>query len=363
MRILALYPAFDASLNEMAMLWEHLGDTRELDCLVLASSKDVLKAHESSEGVEQRGRLSIHRFPALRPAPDILDLGESFRPDMIFCAVTENLLLARAIRRRTGAPIVLHNEYFLDDLTFLRKRYHGGIPPVRAIAGRVGRMYLHRTCASILVSNPVEQRMPAWQEYARLHYLPWPHPRPPASAGRETRDRYFSAHVGSLSRGKGAANLLASYAALLRAQPAFRLRLVGPAVDAEGQHASRTLQHDFPDRVSVQPRCSREEAMDLLRQSLFVFSPARRYGWGLIGDAWGTGTPVLSRTEHYDLRDGINCLVAPDARTFVHHATSLIEDGALFDRIAAGGRETLQGHSLDAVAEVLWNILQQTPRL
>jgi glycosyltransferase involved in cell wall biosynthesis len=168
--------------------------------------------------------------------------------------------------------------------------------------------------------------------------------------------------VGSLSRGKGAANLLASYAALLRAQPAFRLRLVGPAVDAEGKHASLTLQRDFPDRVSVQPRCSREEAMDLLRQSLFVFSPALRYGWGLIGDAWGTGTPVLSRTEHYDLRDGMNCLVAPDAQTFVHHATSLIEDGALFDSVAAGGRETLQTHSLDTVATILWNILQQAPR-
>ena len=357
MRILALYPAFDVRINEMAMLWERLCATHDADCTVLAGARDVLKAHEAAESDESRGRLTICRFPQLRTTPEILDRGQAFKPDVIFCAVTENMRLAKALGKTTGAPVILHNEYFLDNLTFLRRRYHGGIPPVRAVACRVGRDILHRSCASIFVSNPVELRLPGWQKYSRLRYLPWPHPDVGAPASRSERDMSFSAYIGSMSKGKGAGHLMRAYAALLHALPGFRLQIVGPAVDAEGEHTVRTLQEDFPNQVKVLPRCSRPEAMALLRRSLFVFSPAQRYGWGLIGDAWGTGTPVISIIEHYDLADGSNCLVAPDAPAFVRHATALRDDAALFERVTAGGYTTVASHSLDAAAGILWGEL------
>lgn len=358
MRILALYPAFDVRINEMAMLWERLCATREAECTVLAGAQDILKAHEAAETVESYGRLTVERFPRLRATADILERGCACKPEVIYCAVTENIPLAKALHERTGAPIVLHNEYFLDDLTFLRKRYHAGIPAVRSAASRIGRAYLHGTCSVVIISNPVEQRSPSWQQYPRLRYLPWPHPDPGPSAARNERDLNFSAYIGSMSRGKGAGHLLAAYSALLQALPEFRIQLVGPAVDEEGRQAVETLKGKFPDRVTVLLRCSREEAMALLRRSLFVFSPARRYGWGLIGDAWGTGTPVISIVEHYDLVDGRNCLVAADAASFVKHVTALRDDAALFERITAGGRTTVQGHSLDAAAGVLWTHLQ-----
>jgi len=362
MRILALYPAFDVRINEMAMLWERLCATHDAECTVLAGARDVLKAHEAAESDESRGRLTICRFPQLGATPEVLDRGRAFKPDVIFCAVTENIRLAKVLSRYTGAPVILHNEYFLDNQTFLRRRYHGGIPPVRAMACWVGRSYLHRSCASIFVSNPVEPRLPAWQKYSRLRYLPWPHPDVGDPASRSERDLLFSAYIGSMSKGKGAGHLLRAYAALLHALPEFQLQIVGPAVDAEGEQTVRTLQQDFSKQIHVLPRCSRPEAMALLRRSLFVFSPAKRYGWGLIGDAWRTGTPVISIIEHYDLSDGKNCLVAPDATAFVRKATALRDDASLFNRITAGGYATVADHSFDAVAEILWVGLRSVMR-
>ncbi len=359
MRILALYPAFDVRINEMAMLWEHLCATHDVECAVLAGSHDVLKAHESGETTESRGRLSIYRFPRFSADREVLERGSAFRPDIIYCAVTENMPIARALRRRTGAPVILHNEYFLDDLVFLRRRYHGGIPLLRSVTGWAGRTYLHASCSAILVSNPVEQRLPSWRAYPGLRYLPWPHPDPGPAASFNDRNLSFSAYIGSLSKGKGAGQLLTVYSALLHAHPDFRIQLVGPAVDEEGERTIKTLQEHFGNRVTVLPRCSRQEAMALLRRSLFVFSPARRYGWGLIGDAWGTGTPVLSIVEHYDLSDGHNCLVTPDSDSFVRNVAALRNNRSLFERITAGGQKTAGGHSLEVVARVLWEHLQQ----
>lgn len=358
MRVLALYPAFDVQINEMAMVWEHLCTTNDIDCLVFAGARDILKGFRSASDTEQRGKLEVHRLADLKPSPEALERAAAFHPDVIYCAVTENLGFARTLRRHTGAPIVLHTEYFLDDLTFLRRRYHGGVPPLRRFAGIIGRTLLHRTCTTIIVSNPVDHRSPEWKTFPHLRYLPWPHPHPEEPANPIRRNSIFSAHIGSLSRGKGAAYLQEFYTALLRAMPEFRMIIVGPAIDEEGQRASRVLHDEFPDRVEIRAGCSRAEAMDLLRASLFVFSPALRYGWGLIGDSWGTGTPVISRTEHYDLKDGANCLVATDAAAFVRCAAALKDDEGLFARITKCGSETVAGHAPEVVAETLMGILR-----
>ena len=358
MRIIAIYPAFDVRINEMAMVWDHLCTHADVSCMVFAGTRDTLKGFQSATMTEEKGSLRVHRLQPLHASPEILAMAEAFRPDVIYCAVTENLRFARALRRRTGAPIVLHTEFFLDDLTFLRKRYHAGFPPLRTFAGAIGRTVLHRMCDAIIVSNPVEYRLPGWQRFERLHYLPWPHPGPGNDPAIVTCESDFSAHIGSLSHGKGARFIQEFYTALLTAEPSFRFLLVGPAIDDEGRKAAETLHRRFPDRVTLMTGCSRSEAMHMLARSLFVFSPAHRYGWGLIGDAWGTGTAVLSRTEHYDLKNGENCLVVPDESAFVMHAQALKKDAGLRRRITAGGSTTVAAHTPAAVAEALKGILQ-----
>jgi hypothetical protein len=362
MRILALYPAFDVRINEMAMVWQRFCARPDNACLVIAGAQDVLKGFRSADTSESSGTLTVHRTPALRATEEFLALARDFRPDLIYCAVTENLRFARALRRHTGAPMVLHTEFFLDDLTFLRRRYHGGIPPIRRVAGAVGREVLHRMCDGIIVSNPAEQRMQGWATFPRLRYLPWPHPGPGTTVGARTFERDFSAHIGSFSHGKGARYLGEFYGALLDAIPGFRLQLVGPAIDEEGTAMLGGLKQRFGSRVEVRGGCPRNEAMILLGRSLFVFSPAARYGWGLIGDAWGLGTAVISRTEHYDLRNGENCLVAPDVDAFVRSVRTLAEDAGARERITAGGTATVAAHAPDAVAATLEQILRDVLR-
>ena len=362
MRILALYPAFDVRINEMAMVWRQFCNQPGNSCFVFAGARDVLKGHRSADMIEESGSLTVHRTAALQATDENLAMARSFRPDLIYCAVTENLRFARAIRRSTGAPLVLHTEFFLDDLTFLRRRYHGGVPPMRRIAGAVGRAVLHRMCDRIIVSNPAEQRLPAWRAFPKLRYLPWPHPGPGTAFVPGGVERDFSAHIGSFSRGKGARTLGEFYGALLEAMPAFRIQLIGPAIDEEGAMMLAGLQRRFGDRVQVSSGCPRDQAMAILGRSLFVFSPAARYGWGLIGDAWGVGTAVISRVEHYDLKDGANCLVAPDVATFERSVRALAEDPGARERITTGGRATVAAHAPDAVAATLGAILNDVLR-
>lgn len=362
MRILAIYPAFDVRINEMAMVWERFCAQEGNTCFVFAGAKDVLKGYQSDAMKEETGSLTVHRTPALRATPEHLAMAQAFRPDIIYCAVTENLRFARAVRRATGAPIVLHTEFFLDDLTFLRKRYHAGIPPVRRLASAVGRAFLHRTCDAIIVSNPRDQVMEGWRAYPKLRYLPWPHPASGGTMDVTGMERDLSVHIGSFSHGKGARYLGQFYGGLLKAMPAFRLQLVGPAIDEEGTAMLAGLQQQFGERVQVRRGCPRSEAMVLLGRSLFVFSPAARYGWGLIGDAWGMRTAVISREEHYDLHEGVNCLVAPDVESFQRCVSRLQTEQGLRERIVAGGKATVAAHAPDAVARDLAAILRDVIR-
>jgi glycosyltransferase involved in cell wall biosynthesis len=169
-------------------------------------------------------------------------------------------------------------------------------------------------------------------------------------------------HIGSLSRWKGVERLAQYYRAALEAFPDFRVLIIGPAVDTEARRAMDTLHASFPGRVELRTRCSRPEALELLHTSLCVLSPATHYGWGLIGDAWSSGTPVVSVKEHYDLLHEKNCLVASSAEDFVQCIRSLREEEDLRTNITAGGYVTAREHSPARVSEHLHAALERFGR-
>ena len=357
---MAIYPAFDPGINEMAVVWKHLCNQQKLACTVIAGERDLLKGRDVGRSCEGYENLTIRRFPVRTPTSELVAVALEAKPDLIFAAVHDNVGLARDVQRHLNVPIVLHNEFFLDDVgLLLRRRYHLGVPMLRHSANEIYRRYLHRVCARICISNPVEQGLPGWKRYQRLRYLPWPCPVEPTEADHPPRDLNRALYIGSLSRWKGAQHLQQYFAALLRALPNLTLTLVGPAVDQTGIETLRLLQGQFGKRVRVEDRCSRPEALALIASALFTFSPAQRFGWGLIDDSWGCGTPIVSVSEHYDLRDDENCLVAHSEADFVRQVRALQTDAFLRDRLAQAGRVTVTSHGVDHVARTLLATLDE----
>jgi glycosyltransferase involved in cell wall biosynthesis len=93
--------------------------------------------------------------------------------------------------------------------------------------------------------------------------------------------------------------------------------------------------------------------------SLAVISPHHRGGWGLIGDAWQCGTPVIGVDSHYDIREGSNALVASSAADFVSAVRRLRSDAQFWQAISSAGKHTAESkHGVDVVADQLLEFLR-----
>lgn len=358
LNILAIYPAFDPVINEMAMVWQHLCQEGRVNCTVVAGAVDKLKGQTSSMRVESLPNLDIHRIPAAPASAEgrvlIAALARKLKPDVIFCAVSHNMPAALAAQRAASAPIVLHTEYFLDGTMGLRRRAYLGLQWLRPLVHRRFRKQLQRQSQLILCSNPVEfeGKLPA-SLTAKFQFLPWPHPSHGDDPGQDRHEPNFSAYIGSIGRRKGAAILQQYFSTLLDAMPDFRLSIVGPPSDKDGEAAIEALLAAGGSRVDVRRHCPRAEALELIGRSSFVLSPANRLGWGLLGDAWSTGTPVIAVGSHYDIRAGENCLIAEDGASFVDQVKRLQQDENLRNSLVKAGHETASRHSLAAVANAL----------
>jgi glycosyltransferase involved in cell wall biosynthesis len=359
-KVIAIYPAFAPELNEMAATWQYLADAGAVSCRVLAGGDDRLKAARSAEGVQRLGNLEILRVPGVL-APGRLDeaavaWAAQARPDVIFCALQTNLPHARRIARRCGAPIALHVETWLDS-TIMQRRLYLGIPPLRPFVARVRRTWARRQVASIAFSNPRE--LPALQG---MHYLAWPHPHWAAEPvqPRAARELDLVVHVGSVHRWKAAERLGEYGERLLREDPQARLLVAGPLGDQAARRAiDRLRSWSASGRFRHLERLARTEAMAQIGRALAVLSPLERGGWGLIGDAWQCGTPVIGAASHYDLRDGSNALLAPSAAAFVSAVRRLRGDEPLWQALSAAGRRTARlEHGVEVVAAQLLGFLR-----
>jgi glycosyltransferase involved in cell wall biosynthesis len=346
--------------------WQRLTAAGLIECRVLAGANDLLKATRSALGVQRLPNLEIFRVPGVL-APGQLDdaavaWAAELKPDVIFCALQVNVRHARRIARRSRAPILLHVETWLDS-TLMARRQYLGLQALRPIVASARRLWYRRQVKAVAFSNP--QEIPDLQASAGMHYLAWPHPRWSASPiqAREARALDTVVHVGSLHRWKGAERLGEYGERLLRDDAQSKLLIVGPLGDKVARRAIDRLRGWLADgRFRHIERLPRTEAMEQIGRSLAVISPHHRGGWGLIGDAWQCGTPVIGVDSHYDLRDGSNALVAQSAADFVWAVRRVRSDAQLWQALSCAGLHTAESkHGVDVVAAQLLEFLRGGP--
>ena len=365
MKVVAIYPAFAPEINEMAMAWQRLTDAKLIECRVITGKDDRLKAAASAQGIERLPNLEILRRPGLVAGGQLDDAAvgwaAEFKPDLIFSALQKNIRHARRIAERSPAPILVHAEAWLNS-TVMQRRLYLGIEPLRPLVAGAMRAWHRRHVDAVAFSNPTE--IAALRDKADMHYLPWPHPRPLATPlrGRGARSLDTVVHVGFLCRWKGARRLGEYCEQLLRDDAQTRLVIVGPIGDRTARQAIDRLRGWRADgRFCHIERLPRAQAMELIARSLAVISPHPFGGWGLIGDSWAHGTPVIAVASHYDIEEGRNALVAPSPAGFVSAVRELRGGARLWQALSAQGQRTAEAqHGVDVVAGRLLELLRST---
>lgn len=359
LNILAIYPAFDININEMAMVWKKLCDSGQVKCTIFAGARDVLKGGVAISLNENYKNMEIIRLGVPLVSRSAIDqmclLTVNQKPDLVFCAIAHNLPAAIAIQRCSLAPIFLHEEFLSDERIELKRRDYFGIDALRPWVIRQRARRLSQRCDRIFCSNPAEFNIKGSNKVnGDIFYLPWPHPYADAQSAVVPRLAQHVVYIGSISKVKGALALRDYVLALLKNEPDLQFTLVGPATDKLGECMLSEIRQVGGARVNWIAGCPRPRAIELISSARFVISPGKLSNWGLIGDAWNSGTPIIAAASHYDLKSESNCLIAGDSDEFVYQARRLLSDDALWLRLVDNGLTTVrQKHSVEVVAERL----------
>lgn len=354
-KILVISPGFDPNMNEMAAVFSSLCTSGKFVVNVVAYRNDILRGTSSSVARYHSGNLTIHYVSNsdlnVKTVKSILTR-EQFSPDLIFSATHRFMKIARSLKGSTRIVSVLHSET-LDNPSYpLNRRYYLGLRFLKPLMFRWLVKKLIRGCDHVLCSDP---QMDV-RHKETVDYLPWPSFPP----GRDVirKDRKLACYVGSLSRGKGAERLFAMYAHLLDSDPSLRLSIVGLPVDRFTEKKLREFLNKHSSRISWVRSCSRKEAQGLISRSLFVFIPTASLHWGLICEAWSNRTAVISVGEHFDLKAGVNCLIAETEGRFIQQVNALNDDSFYRELTDKGFLECENRHSPDIVAAKLGRFLE-----
>lgn len=364
LRVTCIYPYFDPQLHELAMVWQELAQRGEVDCRVLAGSADALKgSHQTASEVDLEG-LKIRRgsrsIMAEMPADDLTAWAMGHSPQLLVCSEA-TLYLGQALHAASGVPMVIYAENWFNHRV-LGRRHYLGFPPLQRPAHWLRNRLRSRDAACVIVSCPVEgRRIPA--DDTQFAYVPWPHPSP--SDAIERRKPYRE-HVhdevlciGSMARWKGVHQLQRYLHVLLDRSPDIKVRVVGPAVDAAASAFLKSMAR-WEGRYTYVPHLPRSEALAAISSALCVFTPSALFGWGVIGDAWNAGTPVVGVDEFYELSDQHNSLIARSPEQLVDHVTRLRGDPVLWQRLVDNGWQRVkERHSTGYVADELLKVVRR----
>ena len=360
MRVLAFYPALNPAVNDIAGALRYLAG-RGHRVLVVTARRNPSKSTHDPAAREEAGRLTIvrpfHSFPALvlRPAAglaQIRDLVAAFQPQVVLCSHEGTVRAGLALQATLGRPLPL--VVVTENAGRLAARGYGGLlanlllPPLGVPRGRRCWPWLGRHAAAIITGHPGDRAhlTDLSAGGAPVIHVPWCNQIPPDFAPAGLRDPGLAVYAGAFSRRKGTDRLTDLLPALLQQTPTRRVALVG----AGRTGVVRQLVRRFGDRIIYRPGLPRREVLVLLSRAAYGISPARCGGWGLIGDCWAVGTPVVVLASDYDLTDGVDALVGGDVAGVVARVQALYAQPGLAPQLAAAGyRRYRRCHSAAAV--------------
>ncbi len=295
-----------------------------------------------------------YRMPLPVPS-DALRRAVAFDPDVVHAhSPFVSGLMARAVARRTGAPLVFtHHTRFAD--------YGHYLGPVAGVSRRAVNAWLEAWwagCAAIVAPSedlareiravprarrqPIVRVVPTGVDVAAIAALPEGHPR--RLAGWRPGVDIVLVSLGRVAREKSVDVLVDAFVRAARRRPRLRLMLVGGG-PAEGEVRARTAAAGVAARVHVTGRLPRDEALALVKASdVFIFASQTETQGLVLAEALAAGLPVVALDGpgvRATLRDGVDAvLVPPDppatrAKRLGDAAGALAADQPRRERMAA----------------------------
>ena len=171
--------------------------------------------------------------------------------------------------------------------------------------------------------------------------------------------------VGRLAPVKRFDLLVATFARIQQFRPGARLVIIGDGPEADNL-AQLVRDLGLTECVTLAGRVSREELVATYRDAALLVSMSHSEGWGMtITEAAASGTPcvVTNNVGHRGaVIDGETGLLVSDDDMFANRVNDLLEDGALWNRMAAQSFAHAKTFSWDLCAEQILTVIANEVR-
>jgi glycosyltransferase involved in cell wall biosynthesis len=367
LNILCVFPGMSKQVNDNAYMLIRLRD-KGAKLTIVACRSMGLKGEGNLPTYENMDGIHIHRlyensqdmflFPCKR-LNRILEIAKDLKPDLIFCDQELNMRLALLIQKHLKKPIVLLVEdagRIFSGETYDNRKMKTimsffGIPH--------GSKFWSWLCekANVLITcSPRDQQiLGLLSKHNRpVFYLPWPSHIPSDFEYASTRENGRGIYIGSLYPFKNTQEFEKTLPMLLEKSKTQQFVVVGT-----GPHAPiiKKLEQLYGEAIHYVKHLSRTEALRLISNSYYAYSPVKIGGWGFIGDCWSMKTPiVMTHNDNYVINN-VNALVARNENDLVANINRLYEDTHLYQNLQTNGYEEYSKRKADVVGDKLYSIL------
>ena len=122
----------------------------------------------------------------------------------------------------------------------------------------------------------------------------------------------------------------------------------------------QNLQRDTKGAVKHIYGVPRHEALRMIAESYYAYTPVVVGGWGFIGDCWSVKTPlVMSHNDNYVINN-VNALVSKNCDSLISNINTLYDSEECYEALIQNGLEESNKRTAKAVANKLHKIFQKT---
>ncbi len=370
MKILALYPGLAKAKNDVAQMLIELSN-RNVGVSVIAARPLTQKGKGMLPPYEDMSGVSIHRifnrniellaFPQAK-LKQCLRLAAELKPDLIFCSQELNMRLALQLQKFIKVPIVL----LVEDAGRLRSGETYKLFRRKIVLASIGFpigsklwTWCCKNASTIITCHPRDRNnLDNLSQFNKpIYYLPWPTYLPPDFQAPSEKKKYRGIFVGSLKPEKNTQEFETTLPRIIKETCTKEFIVIGP-----GPHAKliQKLQKDSHGAVKHFYGVARNEALRMIAESHYAYTPVAFGGWGFIGDCWSVKTPLITSHSDNYVTNNVNALVSKDYDSLISNINRLYDSKECYETLTYNGFEESTRRTAKAVANELCNIFQRT---
>ena len=367
MKILWISPGVNKKLDDYVYVLLYL-KKMGLDITVMCSRSFHPKGKGEGLEYENMDGIPIYRiyrdfseqssYP-IKQYNQVYNIAREFQPDIIFCSQQFNMFIAQRLKKDLHIPIVLLVEFANDPLKLVKRRWYLGLKPLAHPVADLYWRWLSKNTKAIITSYIGDKKY--LKELSRygtpVYYVPWCNHIPNEISTREAKKNTLRGiYVGSLSKWKNTDEFGATIPIILEHTPVKEFVIIGPR---SGMDVVTKLKKQYGERVKYIESLPRVEALKLIQDSFFAYTPVKSGGWGFMGDSWGVKTPLIVTHNEYELKNRVDAMIVYDVEKIDITINHLYKNHDLYKALQREGYQRYRRfHTAESVGERCYEIMK-----